>query len=92
MLAQARKYSVDVCDNILKNLDKIVYEIKVVLSQNNQDQFDLNWKKAFVGKIDASQKFEDRIFKCRYDFYYLQKPFCTTFLKITKNYINQEFS
>ena len=73
MLAQARESSVDVCDNIRKNLDKIVNEIKVIMLHNNHDEFDLNWKKAFVGKVDANQKFEDKVYKCRYNFIYSEK-------------------
>ena len=87
MLAQARKNSADVCDNICKKLDKIVNEIKVVMLQNNHDDFDLNWKKEFVGKVDANQKFEDKIYKYRYDFIYLEKQTCTKLLKITDKYI-----
>ena len=73
MLARARKSSVDVCDNIRKKLDKIVNEVKVVMMHKNHEDFDLNWRKEFVGKVDANEKFEDKIYNCRYDFIYLEK-------------------
>ena len=92
MLAQARKNSVNVCDNIRKRLDKILDQIKVVMSQNNQDKFELNWKKAFVGKIDASQKFEDRVFECRYDFYYYYKNSLYNTSKNNQKLYKSEFS
>ena len=67
--AQARKSSTELSDNISRKIDKMVNTVKVIsiMLQNNagQQEFDLNWKKAVVGTVDANQKFEDLVYKCR---------------------------
>ena len=67
-LAQARRSSVEICDNIRKKMSDTVRVVSIMLhNQNGQQDFDLNWKKEVVGTVDANQKFEDCVFKCRFE-------------------------